>query len=148
MRLDYIRKVKSMAKNDYYVIVYRVLMYLYNCLRQDEVVDMQKLTPEYLHINQRYFEYIFDTLNDEGLILNKAYYEDMLGKHLESDIMISPKGISFLLKIALLIKSRSQLRELLLLLVIFLDYNISTRSEEHTSELQSRFDLVCRLLLE
>lgn len=96
MRLDYIRKVKSMAKNDYYVIVYRVLMYLYNCLRQDEVVDMQKLTPEYLHINQRYFEYIFDTLYDEGLILNKAYYEDMLGKHLESDIMISPKGISFL----------------------------------------------------
>ena len=96
MRLDYIRKVKSIAKNDYYVIVYRVLMYLYNCLRQDEVVDMQKLTPEYLHINQRYFEYIFDTLNDEGLILNKAYYEDMLGKHLESDIMISSKGISFL----------------------------------------------------
>ena len=44
MRLDYIRKVK----NDYYVIVYRVLMYLYNCLRQDEVVDMQKLTSEYL----------------------------------------------------------------------------------------------------
>src|SRR5699024_11964818 len=26
--------------------------------------------------------------------------------------------------------------------------NISNRSEEHTSELQSRFDLVCRLLLE
>src|SRR5699024_11354204 len=26
--------------------------------------------------------------------------------------------------------------------------SISTRSEEHTSELQSRFDLVCRLLLE
>src|SRR5437868_13275055 len=26
--------------------------------------------------------------------------------------------------------------------------NICTRSEEHTSELQSRFDLVCRLLLE
>ncbi|MFD3251873.1 YjcQ family protein [Ligilactobacillus salivarius] len=39
---------------------------------------------------------MFDTLNDEGLILNKAHYEDMLGKHLESDIMISPKGISFL----------------------------------------------------
>src|SRR5207249_11384238 len=26
--------------------------------------------------------------------------------------------------------------------------NFSSRSEEHTSELQSRFDLVCRLLLE
>src|SRR5438067_8383338 len=28
------------------------------------------------------------------------------------------------------------------------DYRDVTRSEEHTSELQSRFDLVCRLLLE
>src|SRR5207249_11823684 len=28
------------------------------------------------------------------------------------------------------------------------DLEHSTRSEEHTSELQSRFDLVCRLLLE
>src|SRR5207249_9266026 len=27
-------------------------------------------------------------------------------------------------------------------------YKIDPRSEEHTSELQSRFDLVCRLLLE
>src|SRR5437868_10764362 len=27
-------------------------------------------------------------------------------------------------------------------------FNFSPRSEEHTSELQSRFDLVCRLLLE
>src|SRR5699024_826947 len=28
------------------------------------------------------------------------------------------------------------------------EQSFSTRSEEHTSELQSRFDLVCRLLLE
>src|SRR5699024_5040758 len=28
------------------------------------------------------------------------------------------------------------------------NYSNATRSEEHTSELQSRFDLVCRLLLE
>src|SRR5699024_11939819 len=28
------------------------------------------------------------------------------------------------------------------------NWKIGTRSEEHTSELQSRFDLVCRLLLE
>src|SRR5699024_2703301 len=28
------------------------------------------------------------------------------------------------------------------------DFPLQTRSEEHTSELQSRFDLVCRLLLE
>src|SRR5699024_11732394 len=31
---------------------------------------------------------------------------------------------------------------------IILIYRTTLRSEEHTSELQSRFDLVCRLLLE
>src|SRR5699024_11523494 len=38
----------------------------------------------------------------------------------------------------------------LLLLGLLLHYPtpVNTRSEEHTSELQSRFDLVCRLLLE
>src|SRR5438067_9260760 len=29
-----------------------------------------------------------------------------------------------------------------------LEFEVTPRSEEHTSELQSRFDLVCRLLLE
>src|SRR5437868_11292424 len=32
--------------------------------------------------------------------------------------------------------------------VMALSFGNSSRSEEHTSELQSRFDLVCRLLLE
>lgn len=90
------KKVLYLAKNDYYVLVFQVLTYLYNCLKNDEQVDMSKLTPEYLAINKRYFEYIFDTLGDEGLIVGKGYYEDMVGKHLDPEIMISPKGISFL----------------------------------------------------
>src|SRR5699024_12447531 len=32
--------------------------------------------------------------------------------------------------------------------MVYLNWTGTTRSEEHTSELQSRFDLVCRLLLE
>src|SRR5699024_11379609 len=32
--------------------------------------------------------------------------------------------------------------------LMFAKGNLTRRSEEHTSELQSRFDLVCRLLLE
>src|SRR5699024_11912936 len=39
-----------------------------------------------------------------------------------------------------------QFTELLNPLVV--EYDFGDRSEEHTSELQSRFDLVCRLLLE
>ncbi len=63
-----------MAKNDYYVLVYRVLMYLYNCLKNGEDVDVSKLTPQWLGINERYFEYIFDTLDEEGFILNAGVY--------------------------------------------------------------------------
>src|SRR5699024_6093160 len=37
---------------------------------------------------------------------------------------------------------------LIILISIFIISNTVARSEEHTSELQSRFDLVCRLLLE
>lgn len=85
-----------MAKNDYYVLVYRILMYLYNCLKNGEDVDISKLTPQWLGINDRYFEYIIDTLDEEGFILNAAYSEDYTGKYLKSDIMISPKGISYL----------------------------------------------------
>lgn len=85
-----------MAKNDYYVLVYRILMYLYNCLKNGEDVDISKLTPQWLGINDRYFEYIVDTLDEEGFILNAAYIEDYTGKYLKSDITISPKGISYL----------------------------------------------------
>src|SRR5699024_11694374 len=38
--------------------------------------------------------------------------------------------------------------DLLKLFCLFLIHSFPPRSEEHTSELQSRFDLVCRLLLE
>src|SRR5699024_12654748 len=34
------------------------------------------------------------------------------------------------------------------IIYLFIHADNTTRSEEHTSELQSRFDLVCRLLLE
>src|SRR5207249_6454494 len=37
---------------------------------------------------------------------------------------------------------------ILALAILILSFLVSYRSEEHTSELQSRFDLVCRLLLE
>ncbi len=39
-----------MAKNDYYVLV---LMYLYNCLKKGEDVDVSKLTLQWLGINER-----------------------------------------------------------------------------------------------
>src|SRR5699024_11576910 len=44
--------------------------------------------------------------------------------------------------------SRAQMNSIIAQLGVLLSEVDNERSEEHTSELQSRFDLVCRLLLE
>src|SRR5699024_431862 len=50
----------------------------------------------------------------------------------------------FYLDIKVLLRSKTDIEHVM----DFLPDNWRNRSEEHTSELQSRFDLVCRLLLE
>src|SRR5207249_9040704 len=65
--------------------------------------------------------------------------------------MIPPPPRSTLFPYTTLFRSHAPAREQLLLLPICgseLRLQRRVRSEEHTSELQSRFDLVCRLLLE
>lgn len=51
-----IGKVFCLAKNDYFVVIYRLMLYLYNCLKDDRYVDLSKITPKYLGVNDRYFQ--------------------------------------------------------------------------------------------
>src|SRR5207249_10344839 len=51
-------------------------------------------------------------------------------------------------RLALLLAALPATAAVLLVLVLVQNAAVLLRSEEHTSELQSRFDLVCRLLLE
>ncbi len=51
-----IGKVFRLAKNDYFVVIYRLMLYLYNCLKDDRYVDLSKITPKYLGVNDRYFQ--------------------------------------------------------------------------------------------
>jgi hypothetical protein len=85
-----------MAKDDYYVLVYRILTYLYNQLKAGEPVDVSKLTPEWLGIPRSYFEFIFETLSEEGYVRDVAFDDMMDGRTMSEDIKISPAGISFL----------------------------------------------------
>jgi hypothetical protein len=101
-----------MAKDDYYVIVYRVLTYLYNQLKSGEVVDVEKMTPEWLGIPETYWEYIFETLSEQGYIRNMAFETDMLGTHLRDDISISPDGISFLHENSTIAKVKNSIKGL------------------------------------
>lgn len=85
-----------MAKNDYFVVMYRLMMYLYNCLKDDQDVDLSKITPKYLGVNDRYFQYILINLVNDGYLMDDSTYEDMNGLHVMESIMISPKGIAYL----------------------------------------------------
>ena len=91
-----IEKVFRLAKNDYFVVMYRLMMYLYNCLKDDQHVDLSKITPKYLGFNDRYFQYILINLVNDGYLMDDSTYEDMNGLHVMESIMISPKGIAYL----------------------------------------------------
>ena len=59
-----------MAKDDYHVIVYQILSYLYQCLKKGEPIDGDKLNygSELLRINRSYWAYVIYNMHRMGLI--------------------------------------------------------------------------------
>lgn len=103
-----------MAKDDYYVIVYQVLSYLYQCLKKGIDIDYSMLTPERLFgINERYWLYIFEHMQQEGLIEGfdkKEYIGNQVAYDL-SNIEITSHGIGYLLDNSFIAKARQFLMD-------------------------------------
>ena len=57
-----------MAQDDYFVIVYKLLKYLYDCLKKGTKASEEILTPEFFGINEDYWEYIIRNLYQEGYV--------------------------------------------------------------------------------
>ena len=57
-----------MAQNDYFVIVYRVLKYLYDCLKAGNQPEIAYLTASTYNIPDSYWTYIVISLISEGYI--------------------------------------------------------------------------------
>lgn len=57
-----------MAKDDFHVIVYRILQYLYNCLKKGQDPDVDFVSAEKYEINERYFQTIIGELYENGYI--------------------------------------------------------------------------------
>src|SRR5699024_11854008 len=87
--------------------------------------------------------YIFSVPSTSFILLTWQFIEAPHFPHLKSPV----SGCLALLNLFLVISSPRSLLIFKALEKVSLD-TIGGRSEEHTSELQSRFDLVCRLLLE
>lgn len=59
-----------MAKDDYFVIVFKILNYLYYCLKNGEEVDAEKISAKDLKITHEFWSFIIHNMNVDGLIAN------------------------------------------------------------------------------
>lgn len=106
-----------MAKDDYYVVVYKILSYLYTRLKNDEAVEVRLLFHDspMLGIKKGYWTYILEHMSRQGFVegidVAKGMGSDSEIVGLEN-IRITPEGIGYLLDNNLLAKAKKFLREM------------------------------------
>lgn len=110
------KRSETMARDDYHVIVYQILAYLYVQLKAGEKVDVKMLEADsnYLNINKIYWTYIIENLYNQGFVsgvnINKAWGGDIAMVDIE-DIMITPIGIEYLTDNSFLKKAKEFLKD-------------------------------------
>lgn len=107
-----------MAKDDYYVIAYRILAYLYACLKAGEEADISYISAksDVINISQNYWEYIIRHLYEDGYIegisLVPVVGRENPGIKVNRNVMITPKGIDFLQNNSAMSKAKEFLKTL------------------------------------
>lgn len=113
-----------MAKDDYYVIVYQILAYLYQCLKAGEDVDpkmLSKDSPYFIvngkELNDRYWCYILYNLQKMGFVSGIIFSGNIAGYPFErplkwSDCMITPVGIEYLTDNSFIQKAKEFLKDM------------------------------------
>lgn len=103
-----------MAKDDYFVIVCRVLTYLYACLKSGAEPDKSELGPERFGIEPKYWLYIIENLQKQGYV-SGVHIGRLLGRlpSVKLDgIMITPAGIEYLQENSAIAKAKDFLKTL------------------------------------
>lgn len=111
-----------MAKDDYHVIVYQILAYLYQCLKAGKDIDPKMLGADSAYfkangqeVNRRYWAYIVYHLQTAGLIEGVGFAEiDNLPHPYPVNLdrcMITPLGIEYLTDNSFLQKAKEFLKD-------------------------------------
>ena len=107
-----------MAKDDYFVLAYRLLAYLYACLKAGETPDQDYLRPGTgpFPVGEAYWNYLLLHLYEDGYLegVRPVSFAGQPGKGVKllPDLGITPKGIQFLAENSMMAKARSFLKEL------------------------------------
>lgn len=106
-----------MARDDYYVIVYKILAYLYTQLKNGDAVDAEMLRADgrLFQINEKYWNYIMKSMMKQeliaGLTISGAWGREVVISDLEC-AEITPVGIEYLLDNSLLEKAKQFLKDI------------------------------------
>ena len=98
-----------MAKNDYFVIVFQILNYLYECLRDGVQVNSDKLTEKAFNIPLGYWEFIIHHLHALGFIRGTSVSD---GRIDISNIALGYNGIDYLFENPSIINAKEFLQVL------------------------------------
>ncbi len=103
-----------MAKDDYFVIVYQILAYLYQCLKSGKNIEPRKLQycGELFSIKENYWRYIIFHMQQSSLIEGVEFVADgymtiPYVRNLEG-CMITPDGIEYLCDNSFMEKAKKQ----------------------------------------
>lgn len=106
-----------MAANDYHVIVYQILAYLYECLKDGKEVN-EKAIEQYkadLMLNDKYWSYILRHLVEGGLVEGVKPIPIMGRREktfkFTSETAITPYGISFLIEDSMMEKAKKAIKD-------------------------------------
>lgn len=105
-----------MAKDDYYVIVYKILAYLYSQLKKGKPIEPEMLKHDGMlfQINKLYWVYIMQNMLDQGFIRGIAQPHAGEGYYIEgqlADCEITPKGIDYLCDNSLVERAKQFLKD-------------------------------------
>lgn len=107
-----------MAKDDYHVIVYQILAYLYQCLKNGKEVEVRNLqcNSKYFQINENYWRYIIYNMQEQGLIADIVFthIDGVEYPHPSSmkGCKITPLGIEYLCDNSFMEKAKQFLKDI------------------------------------
>ena len=105
-----------MAKDDYHVIIYQILAYLYQQLKRGQKVDIEKLSNNggLFEINKNYYMFIMSSLVKTDLISGVIIVNSLSQQYIDGleNIQITVKGIEYLLDNAFLKKAHKFLKDI------------------------------------
>lgn len=100
-----------MAKNDYFVIAYKILTYLYECFKAGEKPDINFFGADALKINNGYWVNVMESLYNEGCIMGISIISSAGIQGIKvMDLKITQKGIEYLQENSFITKAKDFLK--------------------------------------